>query len=619
MPLQPPHDTRRHGRPPLPQLATLLGLTLLAEVLPAAETTTTNEVFPYASPVAVACSSDGRWLATANCDDNTISLIDRKAGRQVDRLAIGRQPQDVAAVGDSQFLCVTTAGELVELAVVDSRLAVTGRLHVGGEPRGVAVSRATGQAWVTRSLAAEVAVIDLAPCSLRTTLPVGGLPRGLAVSPDGSTVAVTCSGPGEILLCDAATADIVCRQRLPGFNVGTPAFTPTGDAVYFPWTYDAGSHPSRGNIRRGWVVGSRLGRLDVPAAGKLDDANGLTGLTLDVPGRAVGDTAAVAVTAESILITAGGTHELLRLAATGLPLAAISGTDLIAPGLAADPARFGRLALTGRPQGICLWPAERRGYVANQLADTVQEIDLDRFAVTRTISVSSGIAPTPRQQLVRRGEAIFCDARRSLDQWYSCHTCHFEGGGNSVTLDTFNDGSVGSYKTVLPLFGVAETGPWTWHGWQTDLRASLVKSFTDTMQGQRPPAEDIDALLAYLETLRCPPSPFQPQTAKQAAAVARGELLFASDHAGCTNCHDGPGSSGSGIHNVGLGSADDAYVGFNPPALVGISRKTRWLHHGRARSLEDLLTRYHGPDHVSGGEPLTESEVGDLVAFLKSL
>ena len=610
-----PHDTRQR----VLQLTAMLGMTLAAVDLPAAEALSVAGTMPYASPTAVCCSASGRWLATANRGDNSVSLIDRKAGQQVDRLIIGRNPQNIVAVADNCFLCVTSAGDLVQLTVADRRLTLTERLHIGGELRGIAVSPALGQAWITRSLQAEVVVVDLETFQVVTTVSVGGLPRGLAISPDGRRAAVTCSGPGEILLCDTVSRKVIQRHGIPGLNVGTPAFAPNGDAVFFPWTYDAGSHPSRGNIQRGWVLGSRLGRLTVANGTIASEQSDVTGMTLDVPGRAVGDAAAVAVTGERIFITAGGSHELLRLSRAGLPLAAISGTDLIEPTLAADSDRFQRLVLGGRPQGICLLLADRRGYITDQLADAVHEIDLDRFILLRTISVASETTAMPQQRLARQGEAIFYDAERSLDQWYSCHTCHFEGGGNSVTLDTFNDGSVGSYKTVLPLFGVTKTGPWTWHGWQTDLRESLAKSFTDTMQGKRPNADELDALMAYLETLRCPPSPFQAQTPEQAAAVGRGERLFASDRTGCTNCHDGPDASGSGIHEVGLGSDGDAYTGFNPPALVGVSRKTRWLHHGRARSLEKLLTRYHGPDRVSGGEPLTDPEVQDLVAFLKSL
>ena len=96
----------------------------------------------------------------------------------------------------------------------------------------------------------------------------------------------------------------------------------------------------------------------------------------------------------------------------------------------------------------------------------MQVVDLAERKVVRTIPLGGPAEPS----LARRGEAIFYDARRSLDQWYSCHTCHYEGGTNSVTTDTTNDGTPFTFKTVLPLHHLHETGPWTWHGWQTDLR-----------------------------------------------------------------------------------------------------------------------------------------------------
>jgi hypothetical protein len=52
---------------------------------------------------------------------------------------------------------------------------------------------------------------------------------------------------------------------------------------------------------------------------------------------------------------------------------------------------------------------------------------------------------------------------------------------------------------------------------------------------------------------------------------------------------------------------------------VGVYRKVRLLHDGRARSLEELLTGPHNPDQVTGQGSLSEKELRDLVAYLKSL
>ena len=99
----------------------------------------------------------------------------------------------------------------------------------------------------------------------------------------------------------------------------------------------------------------------------------------------------------------------------------------------------------------------------------------------------------------------------------------------------------------------------------------------------------------------------------------RGKQIFASRKAGCANCHSGPYFTDGKIHDVGLGSPDDQYQGFNTPSLLGVYRRVRLLHHGRAKSLEDLLTDLHAPSKVAGESDLSEEELQDLIAYLKSL
>jgi hypothetical protein len=52
---------------------------------------------------------------------------------------------------------------------------------------------------------------------------------------------------------------------------------------------------------------------------------------------------------------------------------------------------------------------------------------------------------------------------------------------------------------------------------------------------------------------------------------------------------------------------------------VAVHNKVRLLHHGRARSLEQLLTEFHDPAKVTGLGELTETERKDLIEYLKSL
>lgn len=64
-----------------------------------------------------------RWLVTANATSDSVSLIDRAAGRVVDERPVGTRPTAVAAVGNDAVLVVASeAGDLVRFDVRDGRL-----------------------------------------------------------------------------------------------------------------------------------------------------------------------------------------------------------------------------------------------------------------------------------------------------------------------------------------------------------------------------------------------------------------------------------------------------------------------------------------------------------------
>ncbi len=124
---------------------------------------------------------------------------------------------------------------------------------------------------------------------------------------------------------------------------------------------------------------------------------------------------------------------------------------------------------------------------------------------------------------------------------------------------------------------------------------------------------------AFLDTLTPPPIARQPVDETQAAAVERGQRLFVSDAASCANCHSGSYFTDGEKHDVGLASSYDVYEGFNTPSLLDVANRAGYLHHGRAKSLADLLTDLHSPAKVSGTRELTSEEVADLVAYLETL
>jgi cytochrome c peroxidase len=186
-------------------------------------------------------------------------------------------------------------------------------------------------------------------------------------------------------------------------------------------------------------------------------------------------------------------------------------------------------------------------------------------------------------------------------------------------MDTWNDGTELTDKTVLPLAGVTHTGPWTWHGWQDSLEASVQNSFVSTMQGSQANPQDVQAVMDYLQSLRPRPSPFVSPDGSLSEQALRGQQLFRSAAFGCGDCHRGDYFTDGQVHDVGMSRETDKYQGYNTPSLLGLYRKVRFLHDGRAKSLEDVLLKWHTPQDIGGGAEPSEQQLADLIAYLKSL
>ena len=148
------------------------------------------------------------------------------------------------------------------------------------------------------------------------------------------------------------------------------------------------------------------------------------------------------------------------------------------------------------------------------------------------------------------------------------------------------------------------------------------------------------ALAAYVETLVTPRTPFDdwrdrlatgaepPASAAFADAARRGLRLFVG-RGGCSACHAGPtlgddGFHASLVHSLGVdgtpdpGHADALANAFRTPGLRGAAATPPYFHDGSAARLSDAI-RPHAT--LPGVVPasLTRDEIGDIVAFLRTL
>jgi YVTN family beta-propeller protein len=566
------------------------------------------------SPVDLLLTKDESRLLTVNQTSSTVSLVDVAVGKVLTEVQVGQKPSAIALTPDEKTALVTGtwSGDVTFLSLQGDRLTNTGKLYLGFEPRGVVISADGKLAYVAQTSAHKIAVIDVHARKLLAQIDGGRWPRYLALTQDGKRLAVGANGDRGVAVVDTEARELLFQDKFAGINIGQMEISKDGQYVYFPWMTYLANPISRSNIQRGWVLASRIAKL------RLDEYHRREAISLDKQGEAVADPHGFALSPDEqwMVCAASGSQELLVYKVPGLPFQDYGGPgDHIDANLVKDKSRFYRIPLGGRPMFVRYSKDGQHVYVANYLDNAVQVVDVPGQKVVRTIDLGGAKEPS----LVRKGEAVFFDGKRSLDQWYSCHSCHYEGHTSPMIMDTNNDGSIFTAKTVLSLRHVTKTDPWTWHGWQESLDGAMHKSFTDTMQGKPPSNDDVKALIAYLDTLEPPPNPFRKADGSLSESAERGKLIFESETAGCARCHNGPHFTSKRIFNVGTGSKRDRYPGYSPPSLLGIYDRVLYIHDGRASSLEEVLRGVHAPENVTKQGKLTEEELRDLVEYVKSL
>jgi len=557
------------------------------------------------SPGDLVLSPDGRWALTANRGSDSVSLVDLAAGRVAAEVGVGSRPSGIDWRGTTAIVSAFRDDRVVLLEVAPPTLRVVAALPVGNEPRGLVLAPDGARAYVVVSGDDAVEVLDLKSRRTLARIPVGEEPWHAALTPDGGRLLIGNARSGDVSVVDTAELRVSARIPLGGRNLRRLAAAPDGAAAYVVHIADRGAPTTQQNIERGLVLDNRVSRVSLSGGGKAES------MGLDMKGFGAADPEGVAVSPDGkrLAVTLGGTRDLLLLSLP-LPFEAEAG-EFIPDTLLRDKARYRRVnGLRGRPLGCAFRPDGRSIVVANALGNELQVVDWEAGEVVRSVPLGGPKEPSP----ARLGEKIFYDGTRSWHDWFSCATCHAEGHTNGGIYDTFNDGRYGNPKKTPSLRGVAKTGPWTWHGHQSDLRQALQGSFTRTMSKPKLLPRELEAVVAFLETNDFLPAPRD----LPAEAVRRGEALFKAK--ACHVCHVEPTYTTDDVMKVGLESPEDVYKkGFNPPSLRGVVKRGPWLHDGRAKTLEEVFQRHHRPSALGGKPDFSAAELSDLLAFLRSL
>lgn len=268
---------------------------------------------------------------------------------------------------------------------------------------------------------------------------------------------------------------------------------------------------------------------------------------------------------------------------------------------------------------------------------------------------------------VELGGRLFHDPRLSLDGKVSCSSCHniAQGGDDGRPVFLGVGGVIGGINspTVLnsslnfvqfwngraatleeqaagPMTAAKEMGS----NWLHILK--VVQADPDYARGFAQAFPDgvtqdniLTCVATFERSLITPNARFDRWLRGDKQALTSQEVqgyeLFKS--AGCIACHQGRGLGGNMFQKFGVignymedrGQITDADLGrfavtgkesdrfvFKVPSLRNIERTAPYLHDGSAQTLEEAVQIM---GHYQLGRPLSEEEVGRLVAFLKTL
>jgi YVTN family beta-propeller protein len=573
-------------------------------------------------------SSDGALLLVANPDNGTVSVIDTAARTKLHEITVGVKPEGVTWVGPGPLAAVAVYAE-DRVVFLDAREGrVVKKLDVPDEPYGIVASRDGSRGWVTHEYPGTVSEIDLKEQKVLREFTVGSFVRGLCLSPDESRLYVTEFYTGVLHAVDLKrgkvvdswkghSADNLARQVVAHpvwpkaylAHIRSRIDTIHGNGSIFPVLSTVSLVPPDGTKRRGGVL--------------LDEFNGSFGNVVCNPWEC-----AVSPDGRRLYVIFAGTDDM----------------NVLEP-LEDDYKMLRRVSLLRvghNPRAIRVSPDGKTVYVYNAMDFAVSVHD----DAMRKLATVTACDPPKTPEWVR-GKVLFNSALPPMTtrKWIACSSCHPDGHADGRVWQN----PEGLRKTPA-LLGVAHTHPLHWSAdrdevqdFEYTIRGLLMQGpgflggRTKAKRGFEPVeleekcagrSQDLDAVAIYTNSFDFTMSPHILAPGKLSADAERGKKLFFDKTVGCATCHGGPYYTDSSLqkpfklHDVGTGGDDPSEkIGprYDTPTLLGVYRTAPYLHHGKAKTLRDVLTTCNKEDRHGKTSQLKPAEIDELVAFLKAL
>jgi DNA-binding beta-propeller fold protein YncE len=559
-------------------------------------------------------SSDGQLLACSNRDSGTVTVVQLPSGKKLHEVQVGHKPEGVSFLGKSHKLAVAVyADDNVAFLDADSG-RVLARTEVFDEPYGVVSNSSGSRLYATLSYPGQVVEIDTASFSQLRSIAAGRFTRGIAIGRDDRQLFVTEYYTGNVLAVDVAAGKVVDQwQGAASDNLARQiTLHPSRNKAYLAHIRSAveRAHGQGSIFPYVTAVDLRPPTSDTDRRRRRIPMDSFIGLHVTANPWEV----AISPDGKTAYVVFSGTNEMFVC-------------DVIDDDYRELHHRA-TLPLGNNPRAVRVSPDGKTFYVYNALDFNVVAYDAQSLRKIATIDVTTN----PLSEEVLLGKKLFYVAVQPMSgrRWISCSSCHPDGESDMRTWHNPE-----GLRDTPPLAGLAWTHPLHWSAdrdevqdFEHTIRGQLMQG-QGLIRGKVNPAlgapnkglsRELDALAAYTNTHTFTLSPHAKNGLSDSAK--RGRDIFFSQQTGCATCHSGPFYTDTKVHDVGTGNDDPTEkMGplYDTPTLLGIYKSAPYLHHGKAASLEDVLTTCNTADKHGKTSHLTTEQIADLVAFLKSL
>lgn len=572
-------------------------------------------------------SADGKLLLVANRDNGTVTVVDTQAKKALREIKVGDTPEGVTWIGAGPRALVTLYGEKTVVFLDTEKGVVSKKLTVAAEPYGVVTDPEGKLAWVTHEYPGTISTIDLAKEAVVAEHKVGSHLRGIAFSPRDQRLYVTEFYTGVLHAVDPKTGKVMDSWK--GHSTDNLA----RHVTIHPLRPKAYISHIRSMVHVNHGAGSIFPQLSIcdlkPGEGKRRMSIGMDTFN---------SVYVVTNPWESAISSDGKRFYLIYSGTNDMNVLNVVDDDYNEVDRFSLPFRTGQM-----PRAVRLSPDNKTVYVLNAMDFNVGVYQADPFRLVTTITTCEP-AKTPEWV---RGKILFNTALAPMtsQRWVACSSCHPDGHHDARVWQQ----PEGKRKTTA-LFGMGHTHPLHFSAdrdeaqdFEFTIRSKLMQG-KGLMTGALKPkvgykkvelevktsgmSKDLDALAIYCNSFEFPLSPHIAAPGKLTAAAERGKTLFFSKEVGCATCHSGPYYSDSSLkkpyklHDVGTGNDDPTEKmgpAYDTPTLLGIYRTAPYLHHGKAKTLHEVLTTYNKGDKHGKTSHLSKEQLDDLVAFLQAL